>query len=164
MKSGILVNRLFIISILFLFTGFACRAQNNNNYIEVVSNTSLNFSLNTVTEIETDQTKTGAITVQVKNRNSTRSVNARISNFSMPQGFYPEDSPLQLDYTSDNTNNAYNIITTPLTMTTTAQRLFTHGQHPNNSEYSIYYNLIMKETDWDYPPGNYTFTLEFTFY
>jgi hypothetical protein len=86
-----------------------------------------------------------------------------MSNTTLPTEVYAAGGPFQLDYTSDNSNNHTNLITTPLTMTTTAQRLFTHSQHSNNAEYSFHYNLIMLATDWDCPPGTYNYTLEFTF-
>jgi hypothetical protein len=155
---------MIIIFALMFFIGYSAHGQNNSNYIDIVTNTSLNWSINTLTEMENTQTKSNGIIVQVKNRNSTRSVYARISNFTVPPGFYPDDSPLYLDYTWDNSNNHTNLITTPLIMTTTAQRLFTHRQHSNNSEYSFYYDVQLAATNWDYPPGTYTFTLEFTFY
>lgn len=159
-------KRLIILFLFLLAAGFSASAQNSNNYIEIVSNTSLNWNINTVTETENNQTITGAITIRVKNRTtppSYRSVYVRCSSITGPAGFTIPSIPLQLDYTSDNSSNESNLITTPLTITTTNQRLFTHARHSSGGPYNFNYNLIHTATNWDFPPGTYNYTLTFTF-
>ena len=153
---------------MLLVFSLACASaysQNSNNFINIVSNTSLNWNINTVTEIENDQTINSAITIRVKNRSSPsyRSVYVRCSSIIGPPGFTIPYIPLQLDHTSNNSPNESNLITTPLTITTTNQRLFTHARHSSNSTYSFNYNLIHTATNWSFPPGTYNYTLTFTF-
>jgi hypothetical protein len=137
-------------------------AQNSDNYIDVVANTSLNFAINTVSKIESDQTITGALTVGFKNKDRTREIYARVSSVTAPSGFTPTSPyPIQIDYTSDNSSNESNLIQTPLTLTSTDQRLFTQVKK-NSTFFQFNYNLIFKATNWLYPPGNYAFTLLFT--
>lgn len=149
-----------------LMLASATYAQNSNNFMSIISNTSLNWGINTVTETENNQTINGAITIQVKNRTNppaTRSVYVRCSSITGPAGFTIPSVPLQIDYTSDNSPNESNLITTPLTITTTDQRLFTHARHASSNTYSFNYNLIHTATNWAFPPGTYNYTLTFTF-
>ena len=148
---------------ILLLTGIRAAAQNSNNYIQVYTNQSLSWSLNTQSEIENDQTIYNAIRIRVKNRSSQRSVYARLYSYSGPPGFSFPGSPLQLDYIYDNSNYETSLITTPLTLTTTDQRLFTHRRYHANKVYDFNYSLILKATDWTYAPGNYSFTILFTF-
>lgn len=151
--------------VLFAFA-LGASAQNSNNFISVISNTSLNWAIDTQTEIENDQTISGALTLQVKNRTNpptTRSVYVRCSSISGPAGFTIPSVPLKILYTSDNSSNDINLVTTALTITTTDQRLFTHNAHASNSTYSFNYNLIHTATNWAFPPGTYNYTLTFTF-
>lgn len=159
------LKSLYITLIIFVCCTYCSYGQNSNNFMEVWSNTSLNWSINTVSEVENNQTITGAITLWVKNRSnpSQRSVYVRVSNFTGPAGFTPPSIPLQLDYVSDNSSHETNLVTTPFTLTTTNQRLFTHKKHSSNSTYSFNYNIIHTATNWNFPPGTYNYTLTFTF-
>lgn len=140
-------------------------AQNSNNYIEVISNAALNWNINTAGEVQNDQPIADAITLRVKNRSNPgpRSVNVRVSNFTTPTGFSAPFIPLKLHYASDNSPNETNLVTSKLQLTTTGQRLFLHNKHANNSSYIFNYDLLLAETDWNFPPGTYNYTLTFTF-
>jgi hypothetical protein len=160
------VFKRIVILLAFLCACAVVHAQNSNSYLIIQSNTSLNWGINTesgTNGIETDQTISNAITIKVKNRTSTLSVYVRASTFSSPSGFTAPSIPLKLLYVSDNSTNASNLITTPLTMTVTDQRLFTHAQHSANKEYSFNYDLIHTATNWAFPAGTYNYTLTFTF-
>lgn len=141
-------------------------AQNSYNYMEVNANTMLIWGLNTVNEIENNQTIQGALTIRVRNLTtppSYRAVYVRCSYVIAPPGFSVPYIPLQLDYTSDNSPHETNLITTPLDITTTNQRLFTHRRHSYGGPYSFNYNLVHKATDWEFAPGLYIYVLTFTF-
>ncbi len=154
-----------ILAFVLMFIFSKVYAQNSNNFISIISNTSLNWNINTQSEIENDQTISGAITIRVKNRSSPayRSVYVRCSSITAPSGFALPYIPLKLDYTSDNSPYETNLITTPITITTTDQRLFTHTRQSTSSTYSFNYNLIHTATNWEFPPGTYNYTLTFTF-
>ena len=147
----------FIIAILPLTAIFG---QNANNNIAITANTGLNFTCNSISTIENDQTLSNAITVTVKSRNNSCSIYARISSFLGPSGFSTSTYPIQLDYVSTNSNKYANLITAPLTLTSVNQRLFT--QTSTTSTFNYYYNLIFKATNYDFPVGNYNFTITFT--
>lgn len=152
--------RLFLLTYLLLLSAGAIYAQNSNNYLEVNTNTGLNFTCNDPSDLENDQTISGALTVRIRSRNNSCGVYAKISSFIGPPGFSTTTYPIQLDYTSTNSNRANGIITNPITLTTTNQLLF--QQLSSNSVFSYYYNLILKAPGYTYPLGHYNFVILFT--
>lgn len=152
----------FTLFLLLLFLPVIIKAQNSDNYLDVIVNTSLNFTVNTVSEIENDQPVPGAFTITFKNKDKTRSIYARISSVTTPQGFTATSPyPIAIDYTSDNSSNESNLITGALQLTSTDQRLFTQVKK-NSTLFQFNYDLVYKATNWLYPPGNYSFTITFT--
>lgn len=135
-------------------------AQNSNNYLQVNTNTGLNFVCNSPESLENDQTISGAFTVMVRSKNRNCSIYAKVSSFIGPSGFSTTIYPIQLDYTSTNSNKASNIVSTALTLTSVDQRLFT--QSSSNNLFSYYYNLILKAPGYTYPLGHYNFVILFT--
>lgn len=152
--------RLILSFFCFLLPLTVIFAQNSNNNISITANTGLNFNCNSTSTIEGSQTLSGALTITVKSRNKSCSIYALISAFNCPTGFSTTTYPLQLDYTSTNSNRYSNLITAPLTLTSVNQRLFT--QTSTSSTFNYYYNLIWLPTDYSYPPGNYNYTITFT--
>ena len=135
-------------------------AQNSNNYLQISANTGLNFTCNSINTIENSQTISGALTITVKSRNNSCSIYARISAFNCPTGFSTSTYPVQLDYTSTNSNKYANLVTAPITLTSVNQRLFT--QTSSSNVFNYYYNLIWLATDYSFPVGNYNFTITYT--
>jgi len=154
------VMRLLFIFFLTFYTLQPLLAQNSNNYFQVLTNTGLNFNLDEPNDIENGKTLTNALTLRLKTKNQNCSVYARLYNYSAPAGFYPSSSPLYLDWTSDNSNNAGNLVTTSNSIESYDKLLFT--QPKSATVFSYYYNLYLSAVGYDYPPGNYNFTLLFT--
>ncbi|WP_276133785.1 hypothetical protein [Polluticoccus soli] len=149
---------LVILLVLLSLHGYS---QNLDNYIQVISNTSLNFSLNTVAKIEADQTISNALTLQLSSKDKNREVYARVSSVTSPSGFtLTSPYPVKLLFVSHNSSNVSNLVSTALQLTNTDQRLF--SQKKLNSDVQFIYSLIFAATNWSYPPGNYSFTILYT--
>ena len=149
-----------LVTIFLLLCSSPAFAQDHDNYIEVVANTSLYFNINTVTEMESDQTYQNAITIRMRNEDRTRNVSVSVWYASGPPGFTPTSPyPIKLDWTSDNSTNASNLITNPIQLTNTSQRLFTQAKK-NNYLFTFNYDLVFMATNWSYPPtspGHYQY-------
>lgn len=152
--------RFFLLITLLLFPLSSLFAQNSNNYLEVITNTSLNFTCDAPEDLENDQTINNAITLRVRSRNSNCTISARLSTYIGPAGFSTTTYPLQLDYTSTNSTRSYNLNANPITLTTSNLTLF--NQYNSNSVFNYYYNLIFKAPGYTYPLGQYNFVILFT--
>lgn len=152
--------RLFLTLYLLLMSAISLYAQNSNNYLQVNTNTGLNFVCNSPESLENDQTINGAFTIRVRSKNNNCSIYAKISSFIGPSGFNTTNYPIQLDYTSTNSNKVFNIVSVPLTLTSVDQRLF--NQYSSNNLFDYYYNLILKAPGYTYPLGHYNFVILFT--
>ncbi|OSZ78726.1 hypothetical protein CAP35_10905 [Chitinophagaceae bacterium IBVUCB1] len=152
--------RIFLLIILLLSPASYMFAQNGNNYLEVITNTTLNFTCDAPEDLENDQTINSAITVRVRSRNNNCTISAKLSTFLGPSGFTTTTYPIQIDYTSTNSTRAYNINTNPISLTTTNQTLF--NQYTSNSVFNYYYNLILKAPGYTYPLGQYNYVILFT--
>ena len=153
------MNWLFkTIGILFLCSN--CFAQSSTNQLTLNKLTSWNFSLSTPSDLENSQTISNAFSLTVKTKSSDCSVYAQISSWTYPSGFTPPSSPLQIDYTSDNSSSAYNVYTSPLTLTSSNQLLFNQKKTPHT--YTFNYNMILAALGYEWYVGNYSFTITFT--
>ncbi len=152
--------RFFLLITLLLFPLSSLFAQNGNNYLEVITNTSLNFTCDAPEDLENDQTINNAITLRVRSRNSNCTISAKLNTFLGPSGFSTTTYPLQLDYTSTNSTRAYNVNTNPVTLTMSNLTLF--NQYSSNSIFNYYYNLILKAPGYTYPLGQYNYVILFT--
>ncbi|MCD6064071.1 MAG: hypothetical protein K0R82_1982 [Flavipsychrobacter sp.] len=151
----------FLLVILLVLLSTRGYAQNQDNYIQVIPNTSLSFALNSVTEIENDQTLNNALTVQLSTKDKNREAYARISAVTSPPGYsLTSPYPVKLLFVSHNSNNVSNLVSTALQLTNTDQRLF--SQRKQNADVQFNYSMIFMATNWNYPPGNYSFTILFT--
>ena len=149
----------FFVLLISVFT----KAQNSNNYLQVFTNTGINFLIDDPAALENPQTINGAFTIRVRTKKKTCYVYARISNYNAPSGFYPASSPLALDWTGDSSPNAFNITTAPITLEAYDKLLFSQPKMSNSpSYYQFYYDLKLSGLSYDYPPGNYNFTILFT--
>lgn len=152
--------RIITLLVLLWYLPFYATAQNATNNLQLYTNTGLNFTCSDPAELENDQTIAGAITLVVRTKSSNCSIYARMSSFLGPSGFVTGTYPIQLDWISDNSPNAGNLVTSAFTLTSSDQRLFT--QSKTSKTYSFNYNLILKAPGYTYPPGHYNFTILFT--
>lgn len=137
--------------------------QNANNYIQIYTNAGINFTIDEPASLETPQTITNAITIRLRCRKKASNVYARISNFNVPPGFYATNSPLYLDWTSDTSPNTSNLSTVPIQLEVYDKLLFTQPKMSQSPSYYQYnYALKLDGLSYDYPPGNYNFTILFT--
>lgn len=135
-------------------------AQNSTNYIQVLTNGSLTFNIDGADDLESVQTKYNAITLRVASKARACNVYARVSNYSVPSGFIPSDSPIKLDYTSTTSPTVTYVYSSPLELSLYDQLLF--SENKNGSLYNFNYNLMVGPLDYSYVPGNYSFTILFT--
>lgn len=135
-------------------------SANNNNYLDVNLNSNLNFTINQPEELENTQTLTNAIRLNFMTKRKNCGIYAKVASYTAPYGADKTNVPLELKHRSDNSNNVSSLVTTPLHLTTYDQRLFI--QPKSKQEYNFYYDLRLMPLGYDYPEGQYNFTLMFT--
>lgn len=133
---------------------------NKNNYIEVNTLSNLQFSITQPEEFENTQTVHNGIKLQIKTRNSNSSVYAKIADYTTPSGANKNTVPLALKHRQDNSGNVYGLVTTQLQLTYQDQRLFV--QPKANQNFNFFYDLQLLPLGYDYPEGQYNFTIMFT--
>ncbi len=131
-----------------------------HNYMEVNTQANLQFTATRPDDFENTQTVQNAIKLQLKTKNSNSSVYARITDYSTPSGADRANIPLALKHRLDNSGNTYNLVTSPLQLTYQDQRLFV--QPKSNQAYNFFYDLQLMPLGYDYPEGQYNFTIMFT--
>lgn len=152
----------YIFTLVLSLCFFPVFAQNSTNYVDAILNTSMNFTVSTVANIEGDHTMAGALTISFRNEAKTREIYAKISATTHPAAFTPTSPyPIALLHTSNNSTNESNLITTALQLTSADQRLFTQVKK-NSFLFQFNYDIIYKATNWLYTPGDYSFTITFT--
>lgn len=157
-----IIRKTIVLSVLSAVAAFtSAKGQNMYNYISLNQTSSLNYTCSTAYSLENSQTLSNALDLVLRTTSSNCSVYARISSFSAPTGYTVSSPyPVQLDFNSTNSGSYSNLITAPVTLTSSNQRLFTHTKKSNI--YHFYYNLILLPLGYTYPPGNYSFTILFT--
>ncbi|HRO43833.1 MAG TPA: hypothetical protein PL009_13435 [Flavipsychrobacter sp.] len=135
-------------------------AQNDDNFLQVNTNTTLSFIMDEPSDIETTQTLQNAISVQVRSKKDDCSISAKLTSFSYPTSYVPSSSMIALDWVSDNSNKDYNLNTGPISLTTMDQTIFSQKKHPHTFTYN--YNLLFYPSGYNMVPGNYNFTILFT--
>ena len=148
---------------LLLLLCINAHSQNQSNYIQINLNSTLNFLITSPNNIESDQTIQNALTIQVMSKASNCSIYARLNNLTYPSGFTVPSPFLKIDWTNDNSNKDYNLITAPIALNSTDQLLFSQKKMPSASNYySYYYNLILSPPTYALVPGSYSFNILFT--
>lgn len=130
-----------------------------NNYFEVSLNTTLNFMVNQPSHFENKQTLINAFRLKFKTKKSNCSVYARVSSYNTPRGANKNTIPLQLDHRNNNSKKVYNL-TRNIHLTNYDQRLFV--QKKDNKTLNFNYDLTLLPLGYDYPEGQYNFTILFT--
>lgn len=146
-----------VFGLLWCNTAFA---QDLNNYIQVDANTNLNFILDDAADLESTQTIPNAISIKLRSRQDHCNVSAQITSFTYPFSFVPTAGLLALQWTSDNSNKDYSLITGPILLSTMSQLLFVQKKHPHI--FTFNYNLLLYPTGYNMVPGSYNFTILFT--
>ena len=160
MKTIKVRNTLSVIWILLLVTSNSALAQNNTNYLQVITNTTLNFNVNDANDLENAQTLSNALTIKMMSKAKNCNVSAKISSYTVPAGFLATTSPIKLDFTSTTATNTSYIYSGALTLSSSDQLLFSQNKSGATNYY--YYDVIMGPLDYSYGPGNYNFTITFT--
>lgn len=137
--------------------------QNANNYLQLTVYNGLNFYINDPLDLESAQTIGNALKIRIRCRSKTAAIYARLYSYNAPSGFYPSSSPLWLHWSSDTSPNVSLASTSPISVETYDKLLFTQPKMSNSpSYYEFYYNFQLSGLSYDYPPGNYNFTIMFT--
>lgn len=134
--------------------------SSKHNYLEVSAQGNLNFAVTQPEHFENEQTVHNAIKVHFKTRNDNAVISAKITDYTTPAGADKTVVPLALKHRQDNSGNAYGLITAPLQLTYQDQRLFV--QPKANQAFNYFYDLQLLPPGYDYPEGQYYFTIMFT--
>lgn len=133
--------------------------NDNQNYLQVNTHQGLNFSCSTPSDLENPQTINSALTLTFKSKKQDCSMHVKVSSYNIPRGADPNDIPLELLWTSDNSQNAVNVVRT-LSLSKYDQQLF--AQPAKSQTFHFRYDLRLKALGYDYPSGHYNYTLMFT--
>jgi len=147
----------FFFSLFFIETSLA---QDANNFLQVNTNATLNFIFDDPSDIESPQIIPNAISIQVRSKDKSCNISARLSAFTYPYSFVPSSSMIALNWTSDNSNKKFNLNPNPVYLNAMDQLLFSQNKHPQIFTYN--YNLIFQPAGYDMVPGTYSFTILFT--
>lgn len=113
--------------------------------------------------LENNQTISNAIIIRVRSKSSNCTIYARLTNLIFPSGFSMPSGFLKLDWTYDNSNKDYNLVTTPISLETTDKFLFSQKKMPASANYyDYYYDLSMTPPAYAMIPGSYSFNILFT--
>lgn len=142
----------------------AAKAQNKNNYVNVNAY-STSFSLASVTDLETQKIKSNAFQIMaVSKSNDQFNLYARVSSSTSSTGTQMPASLLSVKLNSINPalSASYNTITL-----STNDQLIQQIQTSwlfwlFYSSITLNYDLQLGPVGYDYPPGNYNFTILFT--
>lgn len=154
-----------VTNVIFMVNGMWACAQNRTNYLEANSyNTS--FSLVTAADLETQKVRSNAFQVEVMSRSNDRfNIYARVSSSSSSTGVNMPAGMLSVKLNSITPllNVNYNTITLSntdqLLQQVTTPFLFWLLWY---STINFSYDLQLGPVGYDYPPGNYNFTVLFT--
>lgn len=130
-----------------------------SNYFEVDVNTGLNFTISQPAHFENKQVLINAFKLKFKTKSSNCSVYAKVSNYSTPRGANTQDIPLQLEHRNNNSKNVYSLAKS-LQLKNYDQQLF--SQKKGNQTFNFTYDLALLPLGYDYPEGQYNFTILFT--
>lgn len=148
-----------LLSLVFLLP-LAAPAQNSTNYLDLVINTPLNFVLDNTSELENNATLSNALRINIKSGSKACYVYAKLNsitgNTSTPltTGFFA------IKFKSASHSNYSNLNTQDIVLTYSNQLLF--QQVKTSSERSYYYDFKLYDIGYEYNPGTYGFTVQFT--
>lgn len=129
------------------------------NSFEVQANSGLNFTLSQPSHLEEKQKLINALKVKFKTKSSDCTVYAKVSNYTKPGGAPQNSIPLELEHRNNNSKNVYGLAN-KVQLTNYDQRLFV--QKKDNQNFNFFYDLNLLPLGYDYPEGQYNFTILFT--
>lgn len=132
----------------------------DDNSLEVQAQTTLSFVVNKPADFESTQVKNNALKINLTTKKSNCSVFARVSSYTTPLGADKGNIPLELQFRSDNSSNATSIVTTPIQLTASDKRLFVQPKSSKN--FTFQYDLRLMPLGYNYPEGQYNFTILYT--
>jgi|GEM_PF-981951 len=132
----------------------------DKNYLEVDLHSSINFTVSQPSHFENTQTINNAIKLKFKTKDSDCSVFAKISSYNTPQGANSNVIPIELEMRSNDSKKAMSVMTQPLQLTLYDQLLFKNKKE--NSTNNFFYDVRLMPLGYDYPEGQYSFTILFT--
>ena len=133
---------------------------NSTNYISVATNSVVSKSYITTLDLETAHTFPSALTIQTNSKSYGCKVFARISSYSGPPGYVPTSFPVALLFVlSTGLHVTSQLITSPITLTSTDQQLFAATKH---TQFDYVYTVILNPFGYSYTPGIYSYTISFT--
>ena len=148
---------------IFLLVAIKVIGQNQYNCVEIITNNPINFWVTGTSNIETDQTIQNAIIIRLRSKSSNCSIYARLTNTVFPSSFTMPSGFLKIDWTYDNSNKDYNLVSTPVSLDNTDKFLFSQRKMPSSSNYyDYYYDMIMSPPTYALVPGSYSFNILFT--
>lgn len=131
----------------------------NNSYFEVNVNTALAFTISQPSHFENKQTLVNAFRLKFKSKKKNCTVYARVSKYNTPRGANKNNIPLQLNHRNNNSRKLYSLVR-DIQLKNYDQRLFIHKKDNRNVNFN--YDLTLLPLGYDYPEGQYKFTILFT--
>lgn len=128
------------------------------NSFEVQANSGLNFTISQPSHFENKQTIFNALKIKFKTKSSNCSVYAKVINYNTPRDA-PQDIPLELEHRNNNSKDVYGLAY-KVHLSQYDQRLFV--QKKDNRNFNFFYDLNLLPLGYDYPEGQYNFTILFT--
>lgn len=131
----------------------------NNTSFDVQVNSGLNFTLSQPDHLENKQTIYNALKLQLKSKKNDCSVYAKVTNYTTPNGAPSNSIPLELEHRNNTSKKVYGLVNN-LQLTHYDQQLFSNKK--DNSNNNFFYDLNLLPLGYDYPEGQYNFTILFT--
>lgn len=150
--------------ILLLIVISAAKGQNKNNYVNVNAYSTA-FSLASATDLETQKVKSNAFQIMVVSKSNDQfNLYARVSSASSSTGTQMPASMLsvKLNSISPAITASYNTITLSNNDQLLQQIQTSWLFWLFYSSITLTYDLQLGPVGYDYPPGNYNFTILFT--
>lgn len=134
--------------------------DDKKNYMEVDLQSSINFTVSQPSHFENKQTVSNAVKLKFKTKDSDCSVFAKISNYTTPSGANKNTIPIQIEMRSNDSKKAMNVSYSAVQLTYADQLLFQNKKE--NSTNNFFYDVNLMPLGYDYPEGQYNFTILFT--
>lgn len=156
--------RLIVALAYLLFTSTIATAQNSDNYLDLSIDIPPNFTLNTATGIQTAQTISNCMHLTVASKSNHASISVAIpAGISTTSGTPMAVGTLKMKFNHTDCPAAQkrSVVTADVTMSTSPVFLFQQGKK-NSLVAHWYYDLKLPILGYNYAPGTYNYTLQFT--
>lgn len=130
------------------------------NYMEVNLQSSINFTVSQPTHFENKQTVNNAVKLKFKSKDSDCSVFAKISNYTTPNGADKNTIPIEIQMRSNDSKKTNYVNYGAVQLTYADKLLFRNSK--DNSTNNFFFDVNLMPLGYDYPEGQYNFTILFT--